>query len=398
MLINMCRVCGRSNICTRSLNLFEETNRKLLRHINMLTGLRLKHQQDAPGFICLCCQSDLRIAMAFRKLCIKTQKKWQPPQTQTQTKQDLPSQSDVDSDEVEAEGDSLSQSTRQIPKRVARKEKVCIREMNSEESEPSKPEQTLLVVLKDETSMSDVLSEAADDEHDRLDLSYDTKMETEAEGSSDQDYVQPVSASADRGKGRKHKDKDRITKPQNPKVYICELCGLHVKAKVSFERHIRKHTGERPFPCELCTARFLSAAELRAHHLTHTGERPFPCRYCDRKYVSYMGRLKHERIHTNERPFVCAECGKAFTNSYILKNHMLVHTGERLFRCDLCERSFQRKTHLRTHYRSNTHKHNVEKHENTQLSESPAEAVTVPPLADASKNSYNMSLHCSVNL
>lgn len=30
-------------------------------------------------------------------------------------------------------------------------------------------------------------------------------------------------------------------------------------------------------------------------------------------------------------------------------------------RCELCQRSFARPTHLNTHYRSNTHKHNVEK-------------------------------------
>ncbi|KAH8310621.1 hypothetical protein KR044_002249, partial [Drosophila immigrans] len=353
-LLKMCRICGRSNICEKSINLFESSNRKLLRHIQMLTGLRLLDSQDAPDSICFCCQSDLKLAMSFRRLCIKTQKKWQPL--------------------VEVHEDSsLSEQepTRNSP--VVPILQKCNEVYFGSDSD-EEPQQTVQVLIQESKIHNDVNAAAAQ-EHDHLDVDYimqtqsdvDTDGDSGEKSESDEKHFPTQSINV-----RSTKEHRKLLKAkQEIAIYICELCGTHVNTKASFDRHIRKHTGERPFACDECEARFLSAAELRSHGLSHTGEQPFPCRYCDRRYVSYMGRLKHERIHTNERPFVCAECGKAFTNAYILKNHMLVHTGERFdcsfYRCDLCDRAFSRPTHLKTHYRSNTHKQNVEKSSTEQV-------------------------------
>ncbi|XP_032593293.1 transcription factor Ouib [Drosophila grimshawi] len=343
MLVKMCRVCGKSNSCDKTMNLFESKNRKLIRHIQILTGLRLRDSEDAPASICFCCQTDLKLAMSFRRLCIKTQKKWQPP--------------------IEI-NDNSSLSEQDVPVPLSPKPPIqqshksigisTYRESDSDEE----PKETVQVMLKECQTISTDVAE----EHDHLDLDYiirantdidtDESNETQTNNNNISGLHKPIIDSS--------KDCKKLARAQPERaIYVCELCGKYVNSKVSFDRHMRKHTGERPFACEKCSSRFLSAAELRSHCLSHTGERPFPYRYCDRRYVSYAGRLKHERTHTNERPFVCEECGKAFTNTYILKNHMLVHTGERLFRCDFCQRSFQRKTHLRTHYRSYTHKQNV---------------------------------------
>ncbi|XP_064549466.1 transcription factor Ouib-like isoform X1 [Drosophila montana] len=354
MLVKMCRVCGKSNSSEKSLNLFETKNRKLVRHIQMLTGLWLRDSQDAPVSICFCCQSDLKQAMSFRRLCIKTQKKWQP--------------------HVEVSDNSNLSEPLESPSPgppIRQSDCTVVSTYIDSESE-EEPQQTVQVMLKECKSTNNLGSTDVAEEHDHLDLNFIMKASTDIDTDDSEHIRSEVNDISDKYELPKpsinftNGCKKLLKAKQEVAIYICELCGTHVNSKVSFDRHIRKHTGERPFGCEECSARFLSAAELRAHGLTHTGERPFPCRYCDRRYVSYTGRLKHERIHTNDRPFVCAECGKAFTNAYILKNHMLVHTGERMFRCDICQRSFQRKTHLRTHFRSNMHKQNVEKHEDAQ--------------------------------
>ncbi|XP_034475661.1 transcription factor Ouib-like [Drosophila innubila] len=295
--------------------------------------------------------------MSFRRLCMKTQKKWQllveGCENSSLSEQENPSPSPVS------------------PIRQNSNKSVITTYRNSDSDD--EPLKTVQVMIKESKIINQFAKADGAQEHDHLDIDYVIQANTDVDTDNSVNIKIEMKGSDDNCASSKpimsstKACKMLFKAKQEVAIFICELCGTHVNSKASFDRHIRKHTGERPFGCEECEARFLSAAELRAHILTHTGERPFPCRYCDRRYVSYMGRLKHERIHTNERPFVCAECGKAFTNAYILKNHMLVHTGERMFRCELCQRSFQRKTHLRTHYRSNTHKLSVEKHQDAQV-------------------------------
>ncbi|XP_068155412.1 transcription factor Ouib isoform X2 [Drosophila tropicalis] len=320
MLINQCRACGKSNICAKSLNLFDTANRKYVKHIYLLTGLALGVLANAPTYMCHCCQSDLKLCMTFRKRCIKTQSKWE---SLSQSGQDV----DVESHS------SMSEKEAKVEEIV--------------------PQETIQVIVKEEFNIRD---ELINEEEDQLGLdkgevlaknlgrsknkmTQDTIKDTLTHYDDDNksDHLEFNSCSGKLDDHNNDKDlpldfpkKSRKSKDE-VKLFICELCGLHMQTKASLGRHILKHTGKRPFGCKECSARFLTAAELRSHHQVHTGERAFPCRFCERKYVSYMGRLRHERNHTNERNFVCDECGKAFTTGYILKNHMLIHSGERAY-------------------------------------------------------------------
>lgn len=287
--------------------------------------------------------------MSFRRLCIKNEKKWQ---TQVEEIKEDSSLSDQESSiPIDATTPKLEKYSHNNP---LFKSESTYRESESDEG----PQKTVEILIKESKIINHlVFPEVQEQERDHLAQDFiinaTEDIDEEEIEHKEIEYAPIVLHSS--------KVYSNICKPNHETaIYICELCGTHARSKVSFERHIRKHTGERPFACEyvfhlrdvhifafitildqleypitfdrVCTARFLSAGELRAHGFTHTGERPFPCRFCDRRYISYMGRLKHERMHTNERPFVCAECGKAFTSADILRNHMLVHTGERLFR------------------------------------------------------------------
>lgn len=281
------------------------------------------------------------MGISFRKLCIKTQKKWLP---QEEIKED--------STQCDQGSSSPSDTTTPKPEREIQKNPVFKSESTYRGSESDEePQKTVEILIRESKIINHLVQEQ---ERDHLAQDFIIKATEDIDEEQNKIEFEPIVTQSS-------KWYSSICKPNHEiSIYICELCGTHARSKVSFERHIRKHTGERPFACEyvfhlrivhifaliivldqleypitfdrVCTARFLSAGELRAHGLSHTGERPFPCRFCDRRYISYMGRLKHERTHTNERPFVCAECGKAFTSADILRNHMLVHTGERLFR------------------------------------------------------------------
>ncbi|ALC47852.1 CG8159, partial [Drosophila busckii] len=325
MLPNICRVCGidADTIAVKEVPtyLFEKSARKLLRQIQLLTGLLLESKQQLPEVICVICKSDLDCAMEFRRRCLRNHKRWTQPKTK-----------------LNATGTHV----------------LCVRRSAriSREQSPSKarhPIEVLIEVEQPNTASED------DDGIDHLDMA--TYSDALDFSDTEDELYEPPSKNTE-GKRRCAKG----TKPKCAKrnTFICDQCGRHFCGRAAFERHLRKHSGIRPYVCNECPARFLSTGELKSHQEMHSSNRLyFPCRYCDRTYVNYSGRLRHERTHTNERPYACNTCGKAFTNSYILKNHMLVHTGKRMFKCETCERSFLRITHLQTHYRSRTHKQNV---------------------------------------
>ncbi|XP_037732796.1 transcription factor Ouib [Drosophila subpulchrella] len=321
MLNNVCRVCGRQKICEKSLNLFDVVNRKYLKHLHMITGLRLCPLDNAPGFMCLCCQSELRSALAFRRVCIKTQQKW-----------------------LTIEADSSAD-----PKLESEKNATVSNFREPDDGEVL--EETFQILIEEEPSDSVLIPESEEFE----------KLDFETDCCSTNEEIDKASVP--------HQKILRISsKPKtDDQIYTCELCGTYAASKSIFQRHMRKHTGVRPFGCKECGARFLTAAELRSHHRVHSKEQPFACRFCEKRYVSYMGRMTHERIHTNERPYVCEKCGMKFTTAYVLKNHMVIHTGERNFRCETCNRSFQRRGHLKTHFESMMHQIKIKRTEEQSL-------------------------------
>ncbi|XP_017013764.2 transcription factor Ouib [Drosophila takahashii] len=336
MLQNVCRVCASSTDSSNSMKLFNNGARKVLQQINLLTGVLLQCEPHLPDWMCEACQSDLQGAISFRDRCLSSQK--------------------IFAESVARSGEATSRSSL---RRSARSQRGATRH---EEPASNSPPSPLEIMIKLE-SLSN--GDEEDDGIDHLDSCNEADMELaikEMSSSTEDDGpASPVRVKRTMRRGLKKSGKSEKRPKVSLPVFFCDQCGNNITGKSSFDRHLRKHSGIRPFQCELCPARFLSSGELKGHQVMHTGDRKFQCRYCERTYVNYSGRLRHERTHTNDRPFVCAQCGKSFTNSYILKNHMLIHTGERLFRCELCHRSFARPTHLKTHYRSNTHKHNVEK-------------------------------------
>ena len=60
--------------------------------------------------------------------------------------------------------------------------------------------------------------------------------------------------------------------------FVCSFCFQNFPYKCYLERHIRKHTGERPYPCSMCAYRAGRRDHLDNHmllrHGIHSQRRP----------------------------------------------------------------------------------------------------------------------------
>ncbi|XP_017058766.1 transcription factor Ouib [Drosophila ficusphila] len=321
MVSKMCRTCGKPTNTNKSINIFAKRNQTTLEHIKLVTGVSLANCIEFPNLLCISCQTRVKQAISFRERCLE-----------------------VERELLESLGEKelieISKNERRIPEQEEHTDQSQI----SIEIEP---------VINMESIKSE--SEANEESNNDEEIVFSEVDYLIYESDQDTNEKPNTKASAMKSKARRK----RGNQGESNGIFVCEECGNHIKGRVAFVLHCKRHRGVKEFKCEFCPDRFCTPAELKRHIRKHTGEKPFECRHCSRCFSDCSTRVKHERTHTNERPFACNECNSAFTTAYILKNHMLVHTGERAFVCTLCNKSFSRDTHLSSHYRSNAHRRNM---------------------------------------
>ncbi|XP_039494089.1 transcription factor Ouib [Drosophila santomea] len=337
MEAKVCRTCGKRTNAERSLNIFEKRNQTTLEHIKLLTGAALKNCNTLPNRLCASCQTCVQQAISFRERCLEVQREL------------LHSLDDEEFFKICQE--SPKSGFEREEHLEASQISIEIERLDDLDDEP---------MQSSGFKLEDILSESEiheDEPNNDDDIGFSEVDYLIYESDPEVDEKQDLKSGSENPKKRRKRRKPCDSNG----TYVCEECGNHIKGRIAFILHCKRHRGVKEFGCEFCEDRFCTPAELKRHVRRHTGEKPFKCRHCSRSFSDYSTRLKHERTHTNERPFVCKECNNAFTTSYILKNHMLVHTGEKAFKCDLCDKSFSRDTHLTTHYRSNAHRRNMQK-------------------------------------
>ncbi|XP_030556388.1 transcription factor Ouib [Drosophila novamexicana] len=405
-LKNTCRVCGKYASFKKSFKIFDKANKKLLGNIETLTGLRLESYLCLPELMCECCNIELTSAVRFRDRCISAQRELLAGLTKQQ-QEGIPEKYKAlvmgnealtpSADDQETEGDSEPETE------MEREIEPDYQHADDDDLVKLLPESSGTVTKVKYEIGPDMTDFIEADEDDNESLVEETQYEclmadddgniVKIENMSNQLIVPDPTevylydsddevAVLDNVLDDEYEHENAVKKsslppkpkikPEDPRrrgaggVYICEQCGNHIKGRMAFELHCRRHRGEKDFQCEICDKCFCTTSELKRHMRKHTGERPFACQYCGRCFSDYTTRVKHERTHTNERPYVCGTCGKAFTTGYILKNHMLTHSGLRSYRCELCDKSFMLPTHLSTHMRTGVHKRTLEKYQMKQ--------------------------------
>jgi len=146
------------------------------------------------------------------------------------------------------------------------------------------------------------------------------------------------------------------TKRTGTVIHTCPICQKSISGKNNLEKHLVRHSPQKPFKCEECLKTFSAKRDLNLHEMRHhSQERPHVCPTCNKGFVDKAYLKKHVTFHENSRPFVCHQCGKAFNNILGLQKHCKTHSQERPFMCEKCSKCFRVKYDLTVHKR-NVHK------------------------------------------
>ncbi|XP_054836428.1 transcriptional repressor CTCFL [Eublepharis macularius] len=154
-----------------------------------------------------------------------------------------------------------------------------------------------------------------------------------------------------------------VKKHSDEKPHMCHICLKAFRTVSLLRNHVNTHTGTKPYKCSECDMAFVTSGELSRHRrYKHTLEKPFKCSFCNYCSVEASKLKRHIRSHTGERPYSCTLCAYASRDTYKLKRHMVTHSGEKPFECAICKARFTQAGTLKFHI---LHKHgeNVPKHQ-----------------------------------
>lgn len=113
--------------------------------------------------------------------------------------------------------------------------------------------------------------------------------------------------------------------------YSCEECGKENMTRTKYERHVAKHSDNRPYSCELCPLKFKRPDAVKRHMIKHSTERPFKCDLCSYAAKTAKELQKHSFIHDEEKRHPCQKCSFKARTAYELSKHEKKHSP-----CPMC--------------------------------------------------------------
>ncbi|XP_038078975.1 zinc finger protein 594-like [Patiria miniata] len=109
------------------------------------------------------------------------------------------------------------------------------------------------------------------------------------------------------------------------KMATCPHCDYTAVSSRDVQKHLRKHTNERPFDCKYCERNFIQKNHLFNHIITiHKGEK-LPTEVSESSGSNARVSPSQSPSQESNRPFTCNQCGRAFARKNLLQLHKMTH-------------------------------------------------------------------------
>lgn len=106
-----------------------------------------------------------------------------------------------------------------------------------------------------------------------------------------------------------------------PKKYLsCHYCNKTFHHKGDYNKHLRKHTKEKPFSCTVCHRKFSHTSNLQRHFRLHSGQKPFTCKNCSKSFS------RKDKLDSHKKSRLCQKSSTQSSSSWKIGNENFVHT------------------------------------------------------------------------
>jgi len=135
-------------------------------------------------------------------------------------------------------------------------------------------------------------------------------------------------------RGDRQKLKTHMLACENPRNFVCDVCGQGYNTKRHLKAHMQLHTDEGQKRREMTQAKLMAHGEVRRKN-----PRRFPCTMCDRNYTTNQKlRFHMTSAHGIGEKLECPLCPKKLMTPNNLSGHLkTVHARESVTnKCFIC--------------------------------------------------------------